>query len=94
MEIVKRGNPKEATCQSCGTVIKWDIQDLNWTHNEENYYYMICPVCGKPIWIPRTKELDEQWDNLVNPALNPYAMPNPLLTQIGISLSNRYKQTY
>lgn len=64
MEIIQKGTPHEITCNECQSILKWSVADLNFTQTEPGYYYMICPVCGSPIWVKRTKELDDQFSNM------------------------------
>ena len=62
MEIIKRGRIDNfARCEKCGTEMRYNANDLRWTHTEEDYYYVTCPVCGKTVWIERTPETDAMW---------------------------------
>lgn len=90
MEIIKRGNSHEVTCEHCNAQLKWNINDLMWSYNEPEYYYFNCPVCNAFLWVKRTPELDKQWDAINNPSLNPYATPNPWLLR---GLTTNYNQT-
>lgn len=94
MEIIKRGNTHEITCEHCGTQLKWTVNDLMWRQDVPDYFYINCPECNAYLWVRRTEELDKQWDAINNPALNPYATPNPwLLRGMFNGLNSNYKQT-
>lgn len=75
MEILTRGKPDEITCENCKSLLKWSPSDLQWTHNEPDYFYLVCPVCGAYMWIERTQELDAQYDAMCNPRYSPYNIP-------------------
>ena len=66
MEVVKIGNPNIRVCDCCHTELKYDKYDLQWTHTEEDYYYIKCPICGAIVWIPgderRHQMFKEAWD--------------------------------
>lgn len=60
MQIIKRRKIENlARCEYCGTELKYDMYDLNLAHTEENYYYIICPLCGGKIWLQSTPKLDK-----------------------------------
>ena len=62
MKIINRGRIENyARCEHCGTEIQYDKYDLRWSHTEEECYYVICPICGKIIWIDGTPELDKMY---------------------------------
>ena len=66
MEVVKIGNPNIRVCDCCHTELKYDKYDLQWTHTEEDYYYIKCPNCGAIVWIPGDERhhqmFKEAWD--------------------------------
>jgi hypothetical protein len=61
MEVVKIGNPNIRVCDCCHTELKYDKYDLQWTHTEEDYYYIVCPICKNIIWLNGTPELHKMY---------------------------------
>ena len=61
MEIIKFGIPNTVTCDCCHTELRYNKHDLQWTHTEENYYYIKCPVCGAIVWIPGDEKHDKMY---------------------------------
>lgn len=56
MEIIKYGGFDRARYQHCNTELKFDSRDLHWYHGEPDYYYVVCPVCGKWVWVNKNTE--------------------------------------
>ena len=62
MKIVKIGKlENRAKCGCCNTELIYDKYDLKWTHTEESYYYINCPLCREKIWLRSTPELDKMY---------------------------------
>lgn len=61
MEILQTEMKNLAKCD-CGTVVRYNKYDLQWSHTEENCYYLICPVCKKIIWLDKTPEMDKMYN--------------------------------
>lgn len=74
MIILERGKHNEITCE-CGTKLRYEPNDLKWTHNEPDCYYVTCPVCGRNHFIDSTPELDEEYTYANHPKYNPYNLP-------------------
>jgi len=62
MRIV-RLNPvtNYARCEHCGAELEYDKFDLQWTHTEEEDYYIICPNCKQIIWLTGTPTLHRMY---------------------------------
>ena len=50
MTILKYGHitPKELKCRGCGAELSYTPSDVKYhTNRFHEYYYVVCPVCGK-----------------------------------------------
>ena len=59
MKVIANGNTNQVECEKCHAKLEFDKYDLRWTHTEEDYYYIECPICHEMIWLKSTKELDQ-----------------------------------
>ena len=62
MRILKEGIETQITCDRCHSVLEYNFMDLEWSHTEEGYYYVTCPVCGERIWIKANDTLDRMYN--------------------------------
>jgi len=62
MKLVERVGRKDLVkCEHCQSELLIEVGDLQWTHCEEDYYYVICPVCGEKVWIKSNEFFDNMW---------------------------------
>lgn len=61
MKVIANGNTNQVECEKCHAKLEFDKYDLRWTHTEEDYYYVECPICHEMIWLKSTKELDQMY---------------------------------
>lgn len=55
MEVIRRGNYDQVRCEHCGTELRFNKNDLEWYHGEPDYYYVVCPICGKWVWVEQNE---------------------------------------
>ena len=71
MQIIKRGKIEHfARCNKCGTEMIYDKHDLYWTHIEEDRYFIVCPTCGKTIWLEQDSDLGQMYNEAVKEGIN------------------------
>lgn len=52
--------PREIKCNHCGAILEYTVADVKVKfHNDENWYILKCPVCGKGIRIYPDEEQKE-----------------------------------
>ena len=56
MEVLDWEQPSHTVvCEKCKSTLKYNKYDLKWEHADDSYFYIVCPVCEKMIWIPCSK---------------------------------------
>lgn len=54
---------RQITCPHCNIQLEWSDRDIRWTHNEPDYYFITCPVCGKTVWLEKNQWTEEAWNH-------------------------------
>lgn len=64
MEVISKiDSIKIRACTNCNSVLRWNPNDLQLDCNEQNYYYIVCPICHSKLWIKRINEIDDMYND-------------------------------
>lgn len=70
IEVLKKGTGFKTECRHCGSILKFDLDDMEAISRESDKFppgpwsrvnYIVCPVCGSELFV----KLDNRWvDNI------------------------------
>jgi len=54
-------DPHIVTCEKCGLKMEPEVGDIEWSPTATNMYYVVCPHCGKLVWLFKNSHWDALW---------------------------------
>ena len=65
MEVVEKYS-HEVTCPHCNSKLRYNKYDISWYWGEPDYFYVMCPVCNKMVFIEKTKETVRMYNEVID----------------------------